>query len=85
MSSISTVPDIPDKTEVERGEESQWSEKAQHAMASITSQAQLNSYSGIVVLSAVQLLLFMSSSRSHCFCNEESWRLTESTRWDPFS
>jgi len=47
------MPDIPDKTEVERDEESQWSDKVQHAMASIESQAQLNSYSGIVVPSAV--------------------------------
>lgn len=51
--SISAMPDIPDKTEVERDEESQWSDKVQHAMAGIESRAQLNSYSGTVVLSAI--------------------------------
>jgi len=83
--SPSTMPNDLNNAATELKPKDLWSERAEHAVDSITSQPPLNPYSGVLLFSVVQFLLFMSSSRSHCCCNEKSWWLAEGPRWDPSS
>jgi len=83
--SPSTMPNDLNNAATELKPKDLWSERAEHAVDSITSQPPLNPYSGVLFFFVVQFLLFMSSSRSHCCCNEKSWWLAEGPRWDPSS